>query len=1582
MKKPLQLFILLFIFICTSNGYGQTELLTNGGAESNEVDSNSGTPNGWTEENGEDWAATSPSTFSLSGNARSGSRTFIPVSVDATESWRLTQTADVSGNSTDIDNGNATIDFRGFIRSNAGIDGALITVEFLNGSGSVISTFTSPIITNTVWTQVSDIRTAPTGTRSIRVALLANDGDNDTFSDIFIDDVSLTIAISNTAPSVTNAVSDFSVNEDSPNDTFDLTNIFSDSEDNDADLTYSVVSNNNTGLVSATVNNTSDELTLDYQTDQSGAADITIRAEDSGGLTVDDAFTVTVNNIAPVFNSSTTASFAENGTGTALDVNADNGGDGADDSGITYSFGGGADDGEFNIDVNSGALSFQSTPDFENPTDSDGNNNYEVQVTADDGKSANNATTQSITISVTDLAPDTPTDSDGATNTIAENASNGDAVGVTGSSSDPGGGTVTYLLTDDAGGRFTINSSTGVVTVADATQLDFETTTSHDITIAAQDADNTQSSGFTTSISVSNVAPDTPTDSDGTANAVAENAANTTAVGITASSSDPSGGTVTFSLTDDAGGRFALNADGVTVEVADNSLLDAGTNSSHNITIQASDGNLNSSDTFTININPAAPVFEGELSDLSETVNVVESSTNIFDADANDDNGGATDGSVIYSIASITDDGSGDQDGDIDDDSNAPFNIDSNGLITVADTDDFDFQNADGATQFTITVRASDDGVDTDATLTVNIIPQLFLNEVFFDPDETNGTDTLQYVELRGDAGITVPENVFLVNIEGSGTGAGTVDTYFDLNGQTLGSNGFFVLLQDGHPYTVDASAETLVGNSGGFSDGSGTVHVGGGSFETGSQSFLLVASSASPTLSDFDSDDNGVLEGDAANWTVVDAIGADVNGSGGDVVYGGTLHFSRGGDAVSSGGNSVSIGFGPGYVGRQQGSTGSTSTDWLASQDPVGSTDGDVTLDGTNVEPSSFAGKALAHIGSANLFNASPTATGGDLFGLQDDVVFISTADIGFDDADLNDALTQIEITNLPATGTLANNTNDNMSLDSGEELNVNDVVSKTDLDADRLVWVAPMDGTSGYRVDSFDYNVSDGTAQSVNATIQFTLNADSAGVMGTSGENDWHLLGSPTDATPSNLLDDIWTQGVTAGGDTDQGSPNVYTFDESTQSYSAVTDLTAGLGTGTGMAVFVFADDDFSDGGSTIDGDWPKKLTVGGNQNTGTVNIPLSNTDSDGTPGLSGDEGWNLITNPYGTTIEVDSVLANLTDVAASTDANVYIWDKTLMSGTGDWEVLGGTAGDKIAPFQSFFVRILTSSVSGNLTLGDDDRSTGSQALLKQPPEAEHSQLLLSLTKTEGDSTAERLSSLRFTKTGREGLDPQDVYDLAPLSADFMQLSSLVGDQLLRHNNLPAGREDQVSIPLTFSAGQSGLYSIGSRKENLPEDVNVILIDHQIGQQVALSNGQSYNFEYTTPKNKRSPGTQPAKLSSKLQTAGEQARFELKLGRGLSVSTEEPAGDLPEKFELQQNFPNPFNPSTTIAYNLPKTADVSLAVYNVLGRQVATLLDKKQTAGRHQTSFDASNLSSGIYIYRLQAGGKVFTRKMILVK
>jgi hypothetical protein len=89
-----------------------------------------------------------------------------------------------------------------------------------------------------------------------------------------------------------------------------------------------------------------------------------------------------------------------------------------------------------------------------------------------------------------------------------------------------------------------------------------------------------------------------------------------------------------------------------------------------------------------------------------------------------------------------------------------------------------------------------------------------------------------------------------------------------------------------------------------------------------------------------------------------------------------------------------------------------------------------------------------------------------------------------------------------------------------------------------------------------------------------------------------------------------------------------------------------------------------------------------------------------------------------------------------------------------------------------------------------------------------------------------------------------------------------------------------------------------------------------------------------------------------------------------------------LPKEYNLMQNYSNPFNPSTKIVFELPNTGYVELKVFDVMGNEVATLVNGEMIAGRHEITFNAKNLSSGMYFYRITAGNFTKTMKMILMK
>ena len=99
-------------------------------------------------------------------------------------------------------------------------------------------------------------------------------------------------------------------------------------------------------------------------------------------------------------------------------------------------------------------------------------------------------------------------------------------------------------------------------------------------------------------------------------------------------------------------------------------------------------------------------------------------------------------------------------------------------------------------------------------------------------------------------------------------------------------------------------------------------------------------------------------------------------------------------------------------------------------------------------------------------------------------------------------------------------------------------------------------------------------------------------------------------------------------------------------------------------------------------------------------------------------------------------------------------------------------------------------------------------------------------------------------------------------------------------------------------------------------------------------------------------------------------------------SVSIQHIGSEIPDGYLLKQNYPNPFNPSTSIEFSIPQKAFISLKVYNILGEEVENLVNDELSPGNYRFNFDASNLTSGVYFYRINAGSFTEVRKMLLIK
>ncbi|HEY7759920.1 MAG TPA: DUF2341 domain-containing protein [Burkholderiales bacterium] len=451
-------------------------------------------------------------------------------------------------------------------------------------------------------------------------------------------------------------------------------------------------------------------------------------------------------------------------TAEALDLDATT-------SAITYSLDDDAG-GLFAIDPVTGDVSLLGALDREAAA----NHSITVRATSLDGSFS----TQAFSIAVNDVDEfdvGAISDTDAAADNVAENAANGTLVGVTAfaSDADATSNAIIYSLDDSAGGRFSINGTTGVVSVAGA--INREAAASHNITVRATSLDGSFSTQVF-SIAVTDVDEfniGAISDTDVTADSVAENAANGTVVGITALASDADATTnvITDSLDDDAGGRFAIGAATGVVTIADGSLLDREAAASHSITVRATSADGSSStQAFSIALTDVNEFAVGAIADTDALANgAAENSPagtpvgiTAFASDAD-----ATTNAVAYSL---------------DDDAGGRFAVDAaTGVVRVAGVLDYEV-----AVSHNIIARAtSADGSFSTQTLTVNV---------------SDGNE----VPVFNDQGFAVAEN----SSNGSVVGA------LAIADPDVGDTASYTILAGnaGGAFTVDALGQVVVANS------------------------------------------------------------------------------------------------------------------------------------------------------------------------------------------------------------------------------------------------------------------------------------------------------------------------------------------------------------------------------------------------------------------------------------------------------------------------------------------------------------------------------------------------------------------------------------------------------------------------------------------------------------------------------------------------------------------------------------------------------------------------------------------------
>ena len=248
-------------------------------------------------------------------------------------------------------------------------------------------------------------------------------------------------------------------------------------------------------------------------------------------------------------------------------------------------------------------------------------------------------------------------------------------------------------------------------------------------------------------------------------------------------------------------------------------------------------------------------------------------------------------------------------------------------------------------------------------------------------------------------------------------------------------------------------------------------------------------------------------------------------------------------------------------------------------------------------------------------------------------------------------------------------------------------------------------------------------------------------------------------------------------------------------------------------------------------------------------------------------------------------------------------------------------------------------------------------------------------------------------FMDNGQVGIDIADANKLLPLSpSDRVVGLSYVEGKSLDINNLPYESDNAISFPLDVMyltindnsefVTQEETVTMTWDLNELPFHIAMSLTDNTTNSTIDLTQQSELAFTTVAKGSFPSSGNEAVPVYPELGNS----HFTVTISYS-EMGTDNEEGIMPIQYALHQNYPNPFNPITTLRYDIPENSHVTITIYNMLGRQVKTLINQTQDAGYKSVIWDATNdygkpVSAGIYLYQIQAGEYISTKKMVLLK
>jgi VCBS repeat-containing protein len=830
---------------------------------------------------------------------------------------------------------------------------------------------------------------------------------------------------------------------------------------------------------------------------------------------------------------------------------------------LGYSIAGGADAGRFTINNSTGQLSFASAPSYEAPADSGGNNVYDVTVQVSDGQGGTD--TQALAVTVANVN-EAPTDLALSANTVAENAANGTVVGtVSGTDSDTGD-TRTYSLTDNAGGRFAINSSTGQITVANRSLLNYESATSHNLTVRVTDSGGlTYDETFTINVTDVNEAAPRITSNGGGATALINIAENATAVTrVTASDADTRQ-TLAYSIVGGAdAAKFTINSStgALSFVSAPNYEVptDSGGNNTYDVTVQVSDGN-GGVDSQAISVTVTA--VNERPTDLSLSANTVAEH--------------AANGTVVGTVTGSDPDAGDTKSYSLTNTAGGRFAINrTTGALTVANST---LLNYEAATSHAVTVRVTDrGGLTYDETFTINLTN---VNEA---PTGTNATVTI----TEDTSHVLTAANFGFSDVDaGDALSAVRIDTLPTAGTLTLSGT---AVTAGQVITTADLAAGQLVFTPAADANGTGyarmtfSVRDSTNLYDPTPNTLTVNVTAVNDRPTDLSLSANTVAE-HAANGTVVGTV------TGSDPDAGDTKSYSL---TNTAGGRFA--------INRTTGAltvANSTLLNYEAA-----------TSHAVTVRVTDRGGLTYDETFTINLTNVNeaPTGTNATVTITEDTSHVLTAANFGFSDVDAGDALSAVRIDTLPTAGTLTL---------SGTAVTAGQVITTADLAAGQLVFTPAADANgTGYARMTFSVRDSTNLYDSTPNTLTVNVTA----------VNDRPVITANSGSSVAEGGTDTITSAELAAVDVDNSAAQIR-FSVGTGPAHGRLELT----TRPGVALATFTQADLAanrlvyrhDGSETLSDRFTFTVSDGAGGSVGTTTMTLTITPVNDAPTIINNEG-----------------------------------------------------------------------------------------------------------------------------------------------------------------------------------------------------------------------------------------------------------------------------------------------------------------------------------------------------------------------